>query len=221
MLSFFFNPLLPIYFFLQFGETPRVPGAHGIKSILIQNTVSRSVKYSISVYTYEVCAEVYSSLFYFRLSKITFLSRQNIASVDDNIASSHVSRSITGKIEIEALYFLRVALSPHGRHAVSLIDAQRASAHLSIEEARRDNINPSEFAPLTGKRLSKVSDICLCGIVDWLVGGDIHDVATHTRSNDEVSKALAVEDLAGILGAIHNAVNLNGLVGSSTMFNWS
>lgn len=100
-----------------------------------------------------------------------------------------------------------MALSPQRRHAIRLIHNQRASPHLRIEEARRDDIHPRKIPPLARQRLPKVRDEGLAAVVDGLVHGDVHYVAAYAGGDDEVAGALAVEDLSGVFGAGEDAVD--------------
>jgi hypothetical protein len=52
-----------------------------------------------------------------------------------------------------------------------------------------------------------MSHVGLGGIVNGLVDGDIDNVSRHARGNDEVSKALALEDLSDEFGAVDDSVN--------------
>lgn len=146
---------------------------------------------------------------YFRsVFKFTYAySRQNIATIDENIATSHVSGSITGKVKVETLDLLGVALTSQGSHAVSLVDGKWASTHLGVKEAGRNNVHAGKLAPFASKRLSKVSNIRLGCVVYWLVCWHIDNVGTHAGCDDEVSEALTVEYLADILGTEDNSIN--------------
>lgn len=49
----------------------------------------------------------------------------------------------------------------------------------------------------------------LGGIVNGLVDGDVDDVGRDARRNDQVAKALPLEELAGVLGAKDDAVHVD------------
>lgn len=93
-------------------------------------------------------------------------SRQDVASVDDSITTGLVTASITSKVQIQSLDLSDVSLSSHGCHAIGFVDHALSCSHLGVEEARRDDIYTSEFAPFSGQRLAQVCDSCLCGVVD-------------------------------------------------------
>lgn len=52
-----------------------------------------------------------------------------------------------------------------------------------------------------------MSNVGFRGVVDWLVNGDVDDVAAHAGGNDEVAMALAGEHFTGVFGTINNAVD--------------
>lgn len=134
-------------------------------------------------------------------------SWEYIATVYDNIASSHVRRSITCKVQIKPLDLLHMALPPQCRHTVGFVDGKGTGTHFCVKKPWRDNVDPGKFSPFSGKRLSKVRNECLAGVVDWLVNGDIDNVATHARGYDQVTKALLVEYLAGVFCTGEDAVD--------------
>lgn len=143
-------------------------------------------------------------LFFMRLPHCLW---QNIATVNEHITTSHVGGGVTCKVQVKTLDLLGVALSAKGSHPVSLIDRKWTSTHLGVKESRRDDVDASEFTPLTGQRLSKVGDVGLGSVVYRLVGGHVDNVTTHTGCDDEVTESLLLEDLSGVLGAVHDAVN--------------
>lgn len=98
-------------------------------------------------------------------------------------------------------------LPPQHGHPVRLVERERAGPHLGVEEAGGDDVDAGEVPPLAGEALSKVRHKGLGAVVDRLVGGDVDNVAAHARGDDEVSPPLALEDLAGGLGAVHDAVD--------------
>lgn len=85
-------------------------------------------------------------------------SGQDIATVDHDIASRHVSRGIAGKVEIQGLDLIGVPLSSQRRHAISFVDHPRRSSHLGVEKSRRDHIYSSEIPPLSCKTLTQMCD---------------------------------------------------------------
>lgn len=52
-----------------------------------------------------------------------------------------------------------------------------------------------------------MGDKCFSGVVHRLIDGYVDDMSTHAGGNDEVAEALALKDMAGVLGAENNAVN--------------
>lgn len=134
-------------------------------------------------------------------------SWEYIATVYDNIASSHVRRSITCKVQIKPLDLLHMALPPQCRHTIGFVDGEGTGTHFGVKKPWGDNVDSGKFSPFSGKRFPKVRNEGLAGVVDWLVNGDIDNVATHARGNDQITKALLVEYFAGVFCTGEDAVD--------------
>lgn len=134
-------------------------------------------------------------------------SRQNIPPINKHVTASHIGRRITCQIEVQALDLLRMTLSSQRRHAVCFINATRTSTHLGIKESGRDNVHTCKFPPFASKGFSKVGNKGLGGIVNRLINGDVDNFSTHAGCEDEISEALAFENLTHELGAVDDAVD--------------
>ena len=134
-------------------------------------------------------------------------SWEYIATVYDNIASSHVRRSITCKVQIKPLDFLYMTLPPQGRHTVGFVDGEGTGTHFGVKKPWRDNIDSSKFSPFSCKRLSKVRNECLAAVVDRLINRNVDNVGTHARGDDQVAKTLSLEYLTGVFGAGDDTVD--------------
>lgn len=124
--------------------------------------------------------------------------RKHISSINKQVATRHVSRSVTRKVKIKALDLLHMALSSQYSHAVRLVKCLRTCTHLCVEESRRNNIHASEFAPFPSEGLSEMCDKGFAAVVDWLIGWYVDDVGAHAGCDDEVAETLTLEDLAGV-----------------------
>lgn len=133
--------------------------------------------------------------------------RQYIAPVYKNVAPRHVRRGVARQVQIQALDLLDMALPPHSRHAICLVECERTSPHLRIEEPGRNDIHPGELPPFTGQRLGEVRNTGLGRVVDGLINRHIDDVTAHAGCHNQVAKSLLAKDLAGIFGAKDDAVD--------------
>lgn len=136
-------------------------------------------------------------------------SRKSVAAIDERVTACLIRRGITGEVEEETLDLLDVTLSAKRRHAVCLVDDTRASTQLCLEESWTDNVDSSKFPPLPRERLAHMGDGSLGRVVDGLIDGDVDDVGRHARGDDEVALALTFEDLAYVLGAVEDAVDVD------------
>lgn len=93
-------------------------------------------------------------------------SRQDIATINDRVTASLVGRSIAGKIEVQSLDLLHVALASKRSHSICFVNNTGSCTHLCIKEAGGHNIDSCEFSPLSSKALSEVVDCGLRGVVD-------------------------------------------------------
>lgn len=149
-----------------------------------------------------------ASIFFINLAGCLW---QNIATINKHIAARHIGGSITCKVQVKTLDLLGVSLATESSHAVSLINGEWASTHLGIKKSRRDDVDTSEFTPLTSQRLSKVGDVGLGSVIYGLVSGHVDNVSTHAGCDDEVAESLLLEDLPGVLGAVYDAINWSSL----------
>lgn len=150
---------------------------------------------------------VYSCLHLSHCSPLLWSSWKRVSSIDNKVAPSRISRSITGEVEIQALDLFGMTLATKRGHSVRLVDCKRAGTHFGVEEPWRDDVHASKLSPLTGQRLSKVSDKGFASVINRLVGGNINHMSTHAGRYDQVSAALALEDLARILCAEDDTVD--------------
>lgn len=100
-----------------------------------------------------------------------------------------------------------MALAAQDGQAVGLVEGGGAGAHLGVEEAGGHNVDAGELAPLARQGLAKLRDKGLGAVVDGLVDGHVDNVPADARRDDQVAGALALEHLAGVLGAVDDAVN--------------
>lgn len=128
----------------------------------------------------------------FSIFEVPLALGQRVATIDNRVTSGLVRASIRSEVEIQAFDLSDMTLSTERRHSVSLALHFWGSAHLCIEEAGRDNVDPREVPPFSSERSAEMPDGGLCCIVDlsmsaacpwseglrayWLINRHIDDV---------------------------------------------
>lgn len=134
-----------------------------------------------------------------------------VTTVNDDISTSSISRSIADKVDIRALELLGVAVSRHGDHASPKLLGVVVDevGQTSVDVAGRDGVDTGEVAPLVGERARHVDAASLGDVVGGLLLREVGDVAGHGGRDDEGAGALLLEVLADGLGAVGSAVEID------------
>lgn len=74
--------------------------------------------------------------------------RQDIASINNNIAPGLIRRRITSEVKIQAFDLLHVALPSKRCHPIRFVDDIFRGPHLGVEKAGRDDVHARKLAPL-------------------------------------------------------------------------
>lgn len=104
-----------------------------------------------------------------------FTLHKHIPAIDNGVTSSLIGRSIACQVQEKSLNFLHVTHTSQRGHTVRFVDAQRRSAHLGVEEARRDYVDSCKVAPFAGQTLTEMIHRGFRRVVDL----DMSDVDMH------------------------------------------
>lgn len=131
----------------------------------------------------------------------------SVATVNDDISSRSIGRSVAEQVNVSPLELLGVAVATEGDEAppqvLGLLVDEVGQARVDV--ARGDAVDAGKVAPLVGERLGHVDAAGLGHVVRGLLLGVVGDVAGHGRGDDEGALALLLEVGAHGLGAVCRA----------------
>ena len=134
-----------------------------------------------------------------------------VSTVNDEITTSSVGRSIRKEVNVSSLELLGITVSAHGDHALPevlglLVDKV---GQTSVDVSGGDGVDTGKVAPLVGERASHVDAASLGDVVRGLLLRVVGDVAGHGGGDNEGAVALLLEDGADGLGAVGCAVEVD------------